>query len=334
MQHLDEGIIHAWLDGALPSAEAAQVETHAATCAECAARVAEARGLIAGSSRIVSALDVVPANVIPMPSASARESSSLWRKLALTPSRAAIAALLLVGVASMFSVRHRSTPRGVPMGTVVGDPSTQVVEARPDKPAPKPAPKAADHPIRSAKRADTVIATAAPAGASPASAPAAEPAAAPERAAAPRLAPTPGLSLAEVVTTSVPAAAAKARVDTVDARDRVNADAPAMMRRLYSNGATGAGAAAMRNVSLEGCYSIPDSVRRQTSQLPTGYALQKDSVGANIVRALNSSNHPDSVVVGAIWLPLPPSSVIVRLRLNDHPSAILLGPSRRVDCRP
>ncbi|MFN2566429.1 MAG: anti-sigma factor [Gemmatimonadaceae bacterium] len=64
MQHLDEGTIHAWLDGALTAEEAARVERHAAECAECASVVAEARGLVAGASRILSALDDVPA-VVP-----------------------------------------------------------------------------------------------------------------------------------------------------------------------------------------------------------------------------------------------------------------------------
>jgi len=65
MQHLDEGAIHAWLDGALTPDEAAQVAEHAAACTSCAAAVAEARGLIAASSRILEALDDVPANVLP-----------------------------------------------------------------------------------------------------------------------------------------------------------------------------------------------------------------------------------------------------------------------------
>jgi putative zinc finger protein len=60
MQHLDEGTIHAWLDGALTADEAADVGRHASECAECAALVAEARGLVAGASRILSSLDDVP----------------------------------------------------------------------------------------------------------------------------------------------------------------------------------------------------------------------------------------------------------------------------------
>lgn len=65
MTHIDEGTIHAWLDGALPPDEVARVEAHVRDCAACSAAVAEARGLIAASSRIILALDDVPGGVIP-----------------------------------------------------------------------------------------------------------------------------------------------------------------------------------------------------------------------------------------------------------------------------
>ena len=65
MQHLDEGTIHAWLDGQLPGEEALAVEGHVAECRQCADAVAEARGLIAASSRILTALDSVPREVVP-----------------------------------------------------------------------------------------------------------------------------------------------------------------------------------------------------------------------------------------------------------------------------
>src|ERR1700760_1699827 len=108
MQHLDEGTAHAWLDGALPADEAARIEAHVATCDECSALVAEARGLIAGSSRIVSTLDVVRGDVVPKPKPASRP---LWNVLRLSPSRAALAATLLIAVASLLVVRRAPTSR-------------------------------------------------------------------------------------------------------------------------------------------------------------------------------------------------------------------------------
>src|SRR5262245_55056934 len=105
MQHLEEGTIHAWVDGALSSDDAAHVEEHVQHCAECEAMVADARGLIAGASRIVSALDMVPGGVLPDSStAVAAPPRSLWRSLHLTPFRAALAASLMVAVGSVFAL--------------------------------------------------------------------------------------------------------------------------------------------------------------------------------------------------------------------------------------
>jgi hypothetical protein len=83
MPRPDEGLIHAWLDGQLPPEEAARIEALAATDAEWAAAVAEARGLVAASSRILSALDHVPAGVVPK-RASVRTGQRLpwWTKIA------------------------------------------------------------------------------------------------------------------------------------------------------------------------------------------------------------------------------------------------------------
>lgn len=60
MSRPDEGLIHQWLDGECTPEESARIEQLVATDAEWAAAVAEARGLIAASSRIVQALDAVP----------------------------------------------------------------------------------------------------------------------------------------------------------------------------------------------------------------------------------------------------------------------------------
>ena len=110
MQHLDEGTIHAWLDGALPADEAESVAKHVDECRECAANVAEARGMIVAAGNIVSALDHVRGGVIPAPSMPAASQHSIWRRLRFTPARAALAATLLVAVASLLTVRFASEP--------------------------------------------------------------------------------------------------------------------------------------------------------------------------------------------------------------------------------
>lgn len=63
--HPDEGLLHEWLDEQLSASDAEQMQAHVASCVECQARAAEARGLMAASHRILSALDDVPANVLP-----------------------------------------------------------------------------------------------------------------------------------------------------------------------------------------------------------------------------------------------------------------------------
>lgn len=101
MQHLDEGTIHAWLDGALAPNETRDAEAHVQTCAACAQSVAEARGLVAASSRILAALDDVPtvqeSAREPLHISAARRRSGWWWRRAGIPYAAAATVLLAVG---------------------------------------------------------------------------------------------------------------------------------------------------------------------------------------------------------------------------------------------
>ncbi len=97
MQHPDEGTIHSWLDGALSAEEAARVESHVTECPQCATAVAEARGFIAASSRILTALDDVPRGVVPVAPARKRDLRVFWR---------AAAAMLVVAGGSLVVLRE------------------------------------------------------------------------------------------------------------------------------------------------------------------------------------------------------------------------------------
>jgi hypothetical protein len=142
MQHLDEGTIHAWLDDALDPAERAAAETHVAGCAECSAAVAEARGLIAASSRVLIALDDVPADVLPTgtiatPGGGRRQTRAWWNNNVV---RVAIAASFMFAVASVFTSRDRANESAVVAPTT--PPSAPMAVAPPASRDEPVAPKA------------------------------------------------------------------------------------------------------------------------------------------------------------------------------------------------
>src|SRR5947207_8176643 len=122
MQHLDEGTIHSWLDGALSADEAARVEAHVKECAQCQAAVAEARGFIAASSRILTALDNAPRGVMPAAAPRKRIDPMVWR---------VAATVLVVAAGTLVVVRNgglnlRTTSReSVP--TAAGAPTTMAI---------------------------------------------------------------------------------------------------------------------------------------------------------------------------------------------------------------
>ncbi len=149
MQHPDEGTIHTWLDGELSAEDAAAFEAHTVNCAQCAAAIAEARGLIAGSSRIVSALDSVPAGVIPM----TRPSRRAW--YTTTQARAA-AALMVVAGTSLVVTRSgaRDSDKVMPVNAQSASITSPMITEHVASPIPESTPvrRPAAAPALSAKK--------------------------------------------------------------------------------------------------------------------------------------------------------------------------------------
>src|SRR5436190_3898220 len=114
MQHLDEGTIHSWLDGSLSADEAARVEAHVKECPQCASAVAEARGFIAASSRILTALDNAPRGVIPAAAPKRRIDPFVWRVAATV--LVVAAGTLVVLRTSGHSVRQSDTSMAASSG--------------------------------------------------------------------------------------------------------------------------------------------------------------------------------------------------------------------------
>jgi len=82
MPHVDEGTLNALLDGELGAAEVLEVQTHFATCAACAARLDEARQMLAETERLVAALEPPARNAALPPSAAAPLLNTCLRETA------------------------------------------------------------------------------------------------------------------------------------------------------------------------------------------------------------------------------------------------------------
>jgi hypothetical protein len=305
MQHPDEGTIHAWLDDALPGDERAELERHVASCAECSALVAEARGMIAGASRIVGALDAVPGGVIPKPKPAPVQSLSLWRLLRITPTRAAIAAALLVAASALVTKRHDT----------------------PDKMIPHAPPVAAAH-LTSPQRAPVSVVQAPPAGIT-AAAPAIVPELkqAPQKVAgapSPATPPTaPAADVAAVAAVAAIASDAGVKATAVSTSDgRRNFSARSEMRNV-----TGIAADVAAN-EFAGCYQILLDSAPQPSQFPERFALQTATPNGaephGTVHAVTPAGRVDSVLAGSSWSVITPTVASVSFASVDGPQRMTL----------
>ena len=121
MPHPDDGLIHAWLDDELDARESARVEALVANDPAWAAAAADARGLIAASSRIMGALDHVPAGVIPRAKTPPSGRAPRWWMTR-------VAALLLVVAGASVALRERE-PK-LAMQDVVREPARAPAQPR------------------------------------------------------------------------------------------------------------------------------------------------------------------------------------------------------------
>lgn len=126
MSRPDEGLIHTWLDGECTPEESARIEALVASDPEWAAAVAEARGLVAASSRILGALDAVPGDVIPSGGTASPAVQPTARRFRVRPWMAVAASLVLVlGTASVLQERIANpfTESNTPTADVAGEAS-------------------------------------------------------------------------------------------------------------------------------------------------------------------------------------------------------------------
>ncbi|MGH7561519.1 MAG: anti-sigma factor family protein [Gemmatimonadales bacterium] len=107
--HLEEGTLHALLDGEIPSSGLGPIQEHLAECAECRSRLADARAFRDEADQLVAEIDVPDESAVPVLSGSrsaaptARQPRLLWRRLAY-------AASLLGAVGLGYAARGGNRP--------------------------------------------------------------------------------------------------------------------------------------------------------------------------------------------------------------------------------
>jgi hypothetical protein len=161
MQHLDEGTVHAWLDGELSETESAAAAQHVAACAQCAALVADARGMIAGAARIVASLDAGPIGVIPKSTrGQAGKANGSWRRFVRSPSRMAMAATILVAVGVTLTMSRAVREKTLPSPAADEAPAI----SNPPAASGSPAAESKDRAVRTAPKAPSPVTLKQPGG--------------------------------------------------------------------------------------------------------------------------------------------------------------------------
>ncbi len=95
MSHVDEGTLHAYLDGELPPAEARGVEAHVAECAGCRDRLEEERALIARADELLGLAAPPDRATPPFRAGDLKPSARLWSQVRLPLAWAATVMLAL-----------------------------------------------------------------------------------------------------------------------------------------------------------------------------------------------------------------------------------------------
>src|SRR5438067_8857163 len=95
MSHVDDGILHSYLDGELSAAEAREVDAHVAHCPDCRRRVDEERALIARAAELLAVATPPDRARPPFRAGDVKAPTRLWWQVRLPLTWAATVALAL-----------------------------------------------------------------------------------------------------------------------------------------------------------------------------------------------------------------------------------------------
>jgi len=108
MSHVDDGTLHAYLDGELTPAEAQAVEAHLAQCPDCRGRLEEERALIARAGELLALATPPDRALPPFRSGDVRPPRRLWWQVRL-PVAWAATVLLALGIGTYLGSRSAAS---------------------------------------------------------------------------------------------------------------------------------------------------------------------------------------------------------------------------------
>lgn len=124
MSHVDEGILHAYLDGELPPAERTGLEQHLAQCAECRALLAEERALLERSTALLGSARPLERAVPPFEQLPRAPRRPWYMRTGF-----AWAASLILAVGSGYFLSGKISPHAAPAAMDKAPVATQGAES-------------------------------------------------------------------------------------------------------------------------------------------------------------------------------------------------------------
>ncbi len=154
MSHVDEGTLHAYLDGELPSAERTAIEAHLADCATCRANLTEERALRERATAVLGSARPAERPAPPLEQLRREPQRSPWRVRRSFAWAASIALALGIGY-YLRNPAARVTPESPAQPVVVAQ--NRAVSTQEEKAPPRALPLARqDSTSRRPARADEV----------------------------------------------------------------------------------------------------------------------------------------------------------------------------------
>jgi anti-sigma factor RsiW len=168
VQHVDEGMIHAFLDGELSPAERTEFERHISVCAPCRAKFAEEQAFATEAAGLVVALDDVPPGTRPATTPVPLRRPRPW---VLRPSTLAWAASIVAAAGIGYTWRGDPAALDIQPSAVVENATSKQTDERDAVSAAPEAPVIAQAPVRRQMAAERRDAPASPSPAPTAAAP-------------------------------------------------------------------------------------------------------------------------------------------------------------------